>query len=147
MTKIYYNPNYQTIKATNSPAQTDLSHPLFIPEYYIPPQRYIDYAKEQHKDHSYYKCPAWKQYWANTFVVFNQMDINFKWQKSDGLVYDSSFDRNKAADYIFIQEGKIQAYDSAKSSNPYQFRDFLVIQWSQSMMFYQKNLIKICGLN
>ena len=95
MTKIYYNPNYQTIKATNSPAQTDLSHPLFIPEYYIPPQRYIDYAKEQHKDHSYYKCPAWKQYWANTFVVFNQMDINFKWQKSDGLVYDSSFDRNK----------------------------------------------------
>ena len=136
MTKIYYNPNYQTIKATNSPAQTDLSHPLFIPEYYIPPQRYIDYAKEQHKDHSYYKCPAWKQYWANTFVVFNQMDINFKWQKSDGLVYDSSFDRNKAADDIFIQEGKIQAYDSAKSSNPYQFRDFLVIQWSQSMMFW-----------
>ena len=64
------------------------------------------------------------------------MDINFKWQKSDGLVYDSSFDRNKAADYIFIQEGKIQAYDSAKSSNPYQFRDFLVIQWSQSMMFW-----------
>jgi len=137
VTKIYYNPNYQTIKATNSLQQTDMVHPLFIDELYIPPVTYIEYAKDDHKDHSYYKCPAWKQYWGNTFVVFNQLDISFKWQKEDGLVYESSFPRNRAADYIYVQEGKIGSYDSGKTKTaPISYWDHLVIQWAQSMMFW-----------
>ena len=84
--------------------QTDLSHPTIIPEYYIKPVSYIEYAKEQHKDHSYWKCPAWQHYWGNTYVVFNQLDISFRWQKSDGLVYDTNFDKQRALDYLYIQE-------------------------------------------
>lgn len=137
MTTIIYNPNYQTIKATNSLEQTDTRHPLFIPEYYIPPVTYLEYTREQNQDHSYFKCPAWKQYWGNTFVVFNQLDISFKWQKSDGLVYESSFPRNRAADYIYVQEGKIGSYDSGLTKTaPISYKEYLVIQWAQSMMFW-----------
>ena len=91
MTVINYTPNYQTIKATASMQQTDMNHPLFIPEYYIKPVTYLEYTQKDNEKHSFYKCPAWKSYWANTFVVFNQLDISFSWEKETGRVYDTSF--------------------------------------------------------
>ena len=139
-TKLYWHPNYQTIKGSSSSDQTDLSHPTTIPEFYIPPVSYIQYAKKQHENHSYYKCPAWQHYWGNTYVVFNQIDISFKWQKSDGLVYESSFDKHRALDYLYVQEGSIgtepkREYAGGKT---YPYKNFLVVQWSQSMMFWPK---------
>ena len=139
-TKLYWHPNYQTIKGSSSSDQTDLSHPTTIPEFYIPPVSYIQYAKKQHENHSYYKCPAWQHYWGNTYVVFNQIDISFKWQKSDGLVYESSFDKHRALDYLYVHEGSIgtepkREYAGGKT---YPYKNFLVVQWSQSMMFWPK---------
>jgi len=141
-TKVYWHPNYQTMAGNASPDQTDLSHPTIIPEFYIPPVSYIQYAKEQHEKHSYYKCPAWQHYWGNTYVVFNQLDISFKWQKSDGLVYETNFDRHRALDYLYIQEGTIGTFDANDlrriHRQQYPYKDFLVLQWAQSMMFWPK---------
>lgn len=139
MTVINYTPNYQTIKATASMQQTDMNHPLFIPEYYIKPVTYLEYTQKDNEKHSFYKCPAWKSYWANTFVIFNQLDISFKWEKETGRVYDTSFPQNNAADFVYIQEGKIGNYDSSINKHaPFSYKQFLVIQWAQSMMFWPK---------
>ena len=139
-TKLYWHPNYQTIDGSKSADQTDLSHPTTIPEFYIPPVSYIQYAKKPHENHSYYKCPAWQHYWGNTYVVFNQIDISFKWQKSDGLVYETSFDKHRALDYLFVQEGSIgtEPKRSYQGGKTYPYKNFLVVQWSQSMMFWPK---------
>jgi len=139
MNKLFYHPSYQTLAGTHSEDQTDLNHPLHIPEYYIKPVSYIEYAKKEHKDHSYWKCPAWQHYWGNTYVVFNQLDISFKWQKKDGLIYESSFDRHKHLDYIHIQEGTIGTYNTSEFSQgnkSYAYKDYLVIQWAQSLMVW-----------
>ena len=137
MTKLFYNPNYQTVKANNSAQQTDMGHPLNIPEYFIAPKPYLEYAKEQHEKHSYWRCPAWKAYWQDTYVVFNQLDISFQFDKQTGLVTSASFPMDRSMDYLYIQEG--QTRDMKQGAMSYSNKTGLVVQWAQSMMVWPQN--------
>lgn len=138
--KLNYVPNYQTVKANNSKQQTDMEHPLAIPEYHLAPQKYLDYAREQHVDHTYWRCPAWQEYWKDTYIVFNQIDVNFKYDKQTGLLYEASFPINRSMNYIYVQEGHTK--DMKQGAMSYDRNVGLVIQWAQSMMVWPERTSK-----
>lgn len=131
MHTIRYIPNYQTIESARTLDQTDTNHPLYMDDVFIPPQRYTEYTKAEHSKHGYSRCPAWKQYWSNTFVFFNQMEVTFKWNKDTGMLYDTSFPIERSADYLFVQEGK----DTPRNPNNF-FKDKFVFQYAQSAMIW-----------
>ena len=136
MTTILWHPIHQTSEGNQRQTikgedESDLEHPLALDGYYISPKPYIEYTKENHKDFAYYNDPSWRHYWENTFVVFNQKDISFKYDTSTGKIYDTSFDLEKSQDYLYVQEG-IASMDI--SAFPY--KGFLVIQYNESMMFW-----------
>ena len=66
-------------------------HPLFEEEVYIPIQPYLTYYKKYHEKHTYWKCPAWKHYWKNAFVIFSQMDMTIKYDKTTGVVDQNTY--------------------------------------------------------
>ena len=75
-------------------------HPLFEEEVYIPIEPYLTYYKKYHEKHTYWKCPAWKHYWKNAFVIFSQMDMTITYKKDTGVVDDWSYK------FINVDEGK-----------------------------------------
>ena len=90
-------------------SNTDIwDHPLHSPEAYIPPQRVLEYEEETHKGHSYWECPAWRSYWANTWVVFNQIDLEIEYDKDSGFITNQSFRPSAFGDYLMINEGKLR---------------------------------------
>ena len=93
MKKIYYAPYMEGYSY-------GWDHPLFEEEVYIPIQPYITYYKKYHEKHTYWKCPAWKNYWKNAFVIFSQMDMTITYKKDTGVVDDWSYK------FINIDEGK-----------------------------------------
>ena len=92
MKKIYYAPFMEGY-------QFGWEHPLFEEEVYIPIQPYLSYYKEYHEKHTYWKCPAWKHYWKNAFVIFSQMDMTITYDKNTGVVDQWSYD------FINVDEG------------------------------------------
>ncbi len=139
MTTILYHPVHQTAEANQKASikgedQSDLLHPLTLPGYYIEPVPYIEYAKEEHKDYKYYNDPSWRHYWENTYVVFNQKDITFRWDKTTGEVFDTSFDIKNAQDFVFVQQGGLANLPKVGD----QFQGVLVIQWNESLMCWPK---------
>ena len=93
MKKIYYAPFMEGY-------QFGWEHPLFEEEVYIPIQPYLTYYKKYHEKHTYWKCPAWKHYWKNAFVIFSQMDMTITYKKDTGVVDDWSYK------FINVDEGK-----------------------------------------
>ena len=93
MKKIYYAPFMEGY-------QFGWEHPLFEEEVYIPIQPYLTYYKKYHEKHTYWKCPAWKHYWKNAFVIFSQRDMTITYDKDTGVVDQWSYD------FINVDEGK-----------------------------------------
>ena len=93
MKKIYYAPFMEGY-------QFGWDHPLFEEEVYIPIEPYLTYYKKYHEKHTYWKCPAWKHYWKNAFVIFSQMDMTITYKKDTGVVDDWSYK------FINVDEGK-----------------------------------------
>lgn len=93
MKTIYYSPKIEN----SGPKQYE--HPLLEEEIFIPIKPYLSYYKEYHENHVYWKCPAWKNYYKNCFVIFSQSDIEVKFSKEDGVVDPETYV------YMNIDEG------------------------------------------
>ena len=122
MKKIYYAPFMEGY-------QFGWEHPLFEEEVYIPIQSYLSYYKEYHEKHTYWKCPAWKHYWKNSFVIFSQMDMTITYDKNTGVVDQWSYD------FINVDEGKSPP-TLMKPPTPY--NGVLVGQMHQHFVFWSK---------
>ena len=94
--KLYYCPYFNG-------SQELWEHPLHQEIVYIPPQRVLEYTKTLHEGHTYWDCPAWRSYWNNSFVIFNQLDMEFEWDKEICKITKKSF-KDPKTDYIKIQE-------------------------------------------
>jgi hypothetical protein len=81
---VYFAPK---MEGYNSP----YDHPLFEEEVYISPVPYLEYYKERHVYHEYWKCPAWQKSFKNAYVFFSQLDIEVQYDKSTGIIENSSF--------------------------------------------------------
>tara|TARA_B100000131_G_scaffold210703_1_gene202557 strand:- start:317 stop:1021 length:705 start_codon:yes stop_codon:yes gene_type:complete len=122
MKKIYYAPFMEGY-------QFGWEHPLFEEEVYIPIQPYLTYYKKYHEKHTYWKCPAWKHYWKNSFVIFSQMDMTITYDKDTGVVDQWSYD------FINVDEGKSPP-TLMKPPTPY--NGVLVGQMHQHFVFWSK---------
>ena len=122
MKKIYYAPFMENY-------QFGWEHPLFEEEVYIPIQPYLSYYKTYHEKHTYWKCPAWKHYWKNSFVIFSQMDMTITYDKDTGVVDQWSYD------FINVDEGKSPP-TLMKPPTPY--NGVLVGQMHQHFVFWSK---------
>ena len=122
MKKIYYAPFMEGY-------QFGWEHPLFEEEVYIPIQSYLSYYKKYHEKHTYWKCPAWKHYWKNSFVIFSQMDMTITYDKNTGVVDQWSYD------FINVDEGKSPP-TLMKPPTPY--NGVLVGQMHQHFVFWSK---------
>tara|TARA_Y100000361_G_scaffold153885_1_gene177089 strand:+ start:4440 stop:5243 length:804 start_codon:yes stop_codon:yes gene_type:complete len=111
-TKIFYSPIYHLPSGfVEQPPNSNTSiwdHPIHSEHAFIPPKRVLEYEEESHKGHSYWECPAWKSYWANSWVVFNQLDYEVEYDKATGCITSSSFRPSRFQDYMMINEGKIR---------------------------------------
>lgn len=74
-------------------------HPLFENEVYLPLKPYLQYYKEYHSKHTYWECPAWKEYYKNCFVIFSQIDMKVIYDKSTGIIQRESYN------YCIFDEG------------------------------------------
>jgi len=92
MNTVFFAPK---MEGYNSP----YDHPLFEDEVYINPICYLDYYKDQHKNHSYWRCPAWQNSFKNAFVFFSQIDIEIDYNKNTGII------KNEAFRYCTFDEG------------------------------------------
>jgi hypothetical protein len=66
-------------------------HPLFEEEVYINPVPYLEYYKEHHILHDYWKCPAWQKSFKNAYVFFSQLDMEIQYDKNTGVIENNSF--------------------------------------------------------
>ena len=142
-TKIYYAPCYHAPVGyieQNPLDNTDIwDHPLHSEHAFIPPMRMTDYEKGKHEGHSYYDCPAWKSYWANSWVVFNQVDLEIEYDKESGMIQKTNFQNARFRDHILINEGKImegggQVWSSTYIGTPY--KGNLVFQMPQLLFMW-----------
>jgi hypothetical protein len=72
------NINYHPIITSQIYEKRGILHPLFADGVYIEPKRLID-EDSTHAKLEYYHCPAWRHTASNTFVFYNQMDIDFSY--------------------------------------------------------------------
>lgn len=84
MKKIYYAPKMEGYS-------NEYYHPLFEDEVYLPIKPYLQYYKEYHSKHTYWECPAWKEYYKNSFVIFSQIDIEIVYDKNSGVIERDSY--------------------------------------------------------
>jgi len=144
-TKIYYAPCYHPpvgyIEQDPRSNTCIWDHPLHSEHAFIPPQRALEYSAEDHKGHSYDECPAWRSYWANTWIVFSQTDLQIEYEKETGLITKTSFGTKPFRDYITLNEGKIYDNGTIWSSSYMgcQYVGNLVFQLPQLLFMWLPN--------
>ena len=74
MITVYYHP----IMTSRIYDKSAYIHPLFADGVYIEPKKLID-EDTTHAKLEYYHCPAWRHTASNTFVFYNQLDLDFKY--------------------------------------------------------------------
>ena len=129
MKKIYYAPFMENY-------QFGWEHPLFEEEVYIPIQPYLSYYKTYHEKHTYWKCPAWKHYWKNAFVIFSQMDMNIKYNKTTGVVDENTFV------HINVDEGSSENVVMRPGVSTPSYNGVLVGQIHQHFLLWSKERTK-----
>lgn len=85
MQTVYYAPKMEGYS-------TPYGHPLFEEEVFIQPVPFLEYYKEYHNKHVYWKCPAWQKYYKNCYVIFSQKDIVINYKKDNGEITRESFE-------------------------------------------------------
>lgn len=135
-TRINYSPlNHPPVGYIENNERDDIwDHPLHNEGVFIPPRRALEYEQERHENRSYQECPAWKSYWAQSFVVFNQIDLKMTFKKESGLITDTNFPLHEFNKYVLINEGSTRGFNSEQIDSPY--RGNLVFQLSQSMFMW-----------
>ena len=135
MKKIFYAPRIDNYSMP-------YDHPLLEEEVYIPPVPYLTYFKESHEKHVYWKCPAWKTSFKNSYVFFSQIDVEVKYNKETGIV------DNEAFKYCTFDEAKGAVYENAGFFDPREhkppppYNGVAVGQVNQQLIFWsekQKN--------
>lgn len=85
--------------------------------------------------------PTWKSYWSNTWVVFNQLDVEIEYEKSSGSITSSNFRFDRINQSIMIAEGKLNTQGLRQNSSdigmPYNGN--LVFQLPQLLLFWLPN--------
>lgn len=66
-------------------------HPILDEVAFIEPVSFLEYFADRHEKHTYWKCPAWKKYYKNSYVFFSQFDMKIKYDKLTGILDDDSF--------------------------------------------------------
>jgi hypothetical protein len=105
MKSVFFSPK---MEGYNSP----YDHPLFEDEVYIPPVPYLEYYKEQHIDHAYWRCPAWQKSFKNAYVFFSQIDIEINYCKETGIISNTAFK------YCTFDEGNPEGIENFSFGGP-----------------------------
>lgn len=117
-------------------------HPLHNEGVFIPPQRMLEAEQARHADRSYQQCPAWKSYWSQTWVVYNQIDLKIEYNKQTGLISNTNFPLQDFNKYMLINEGSNRHFSSTQMGCEY--NGYLVFQLAQSLFMWlpdkQKNI-------
>ena len=134
--KINYSPlNHPPVGFIDNNQRDDIwDHPLHNEGVFIPPRRVLEYEQERHVGRSYNDCPAWKSYWAQSFVVFNQVDLHIKYNKSTGLITYMNIPLKDFSKYFLINEGSNAHFNSEQIDAEY--RGLLLFQLAQSMFMW-----------
>lgn len=143
-TKIFYSPCYHppgdNLDQPEGPTSI-WAHPLHSDLVFKAPRKMLEYQEEDHIKHTYWDCPAWKSYWSNTWVVFNQLDVEIEYEKSSGSITSSNFRFDRINQSIMIAEGKLNTQGLRQNSSdigmPYNGN--LVFQLPQLLLFWLPN--------
>ena len=66
-------------------------------DYIIPPKKWLG---EQGKNYYHNKCPAWKEWGKNTWIVYQQFDIEFKYVSAEKRVTSGSVNQRVFDNYF-----------------------------------------------
>lgn len=114
-------------------------HPLFEDEVYLQPIPYLEYYKEQHVKHDYWKCPAWQKSFKNAYVFFSQIDMEVTYDKETGIV------DNEAFKYFTFDEGNPPGMQNFSFDGPpvhrppAPFNGVAIGQTKQQLVFWSKD--------
>jgi hypothetical protein len=115
-------------------------HPLLDDVAYIQPVPFLTYFKDQHVNHTYSKCPAWRSSFKNSYVFFSQIDIEISYNKETGVVNNDSFE------YCSFDEAnglihELMPFGSQRGGpkNPPAYHGVAVGQINQPIMFWPKD--------
>ena len=111
-------------------------HPLFDEEVYIPPVPFLEYYKNSHEKHTYWKCPAWQKYHKNSYVFFSQYDMEVKYNKQTGVVEGKSYDYFTFDEAADKKEEFFQFSQPPEETPPNQYHGIAVGQSNQHFVFW-----------
>lgn len=132
MKTIFFAPKMESYNAP-------YDHPLFEEEVYINPIPYLEYYKEQHENHDYWRCPAWQKSFKNAYVFFSQIDIEIEYDKEKGIV------KNEAFKYCTFDEGNPSGIEDFSFGGPpvhrppAPYRGVAIGQVKQQLIFWPEN--------
>ena len=69
-------------------------------DYIIPPKKWLG---EQGKNYYHNKCPAWKEWGKNTWIVYQQFDIEFKYVSAEKRVTCGSVNQRVFDNYFSLK--------------------------------------------
>ena len=93
--------NYHPIITSKIYDKRGVHHPLFADGVYIEPKRLID-EDSMHSKLDYYHCPAWRHTANNTFVFYNQMDIDFSYNVDTKQMMANNINQDHWDEFIGI---------------------------------------------
>jgi hypothetical protein len=114
-------------------------HPLFEEEVYINPVPYLEYYKDQHINHDYWRCPAWQKSFKNAYVFFSQIDIEITYCKKTGII------ANEAFKYCTFDEGNPPGIENFSFGGPpihrppAPYNGVAIGQVKQQLIFWSEN--------
>jgi len=120
------------------------NHPLFEDEVFIPIQPYLSYYKNYHQKHVYWECPAWKNYYKNSFVIFSQLDMEISYEKSSGKISRDSFkyctfdEGNSESTFFDIPED----FHTSHNNVVHPYHDLIIGQIRQQYVFWSNEKLK-----
>ena len=129
MKKVFYAPRIDNF---NQP----FDHPVLDKVCYIEPVPFLEYYKDSHKKHTYWKCPAWKNYHKNSYVFFSQFDMEVTYNKSTGILEEEAFKYFSFDEAAGAQE-EFYAFNRPKEEPPQNpYNGVAVGQTNQHIVFW-----------
>jgi hypothetical protein len=108
MIKINYCPIIPSqLGAGQTSDKRGYNHPLFAEGVYVEPKRLID-EDSNHNKLDYYHCPAWRHTASNTFVFYNQMDLDFKYDVNTKQVTANNIQEQHWREFIGFDNQYLQ---------------------------------------
>tara|TARA_B100000965_G_scaffold110058_1_gene90931 strand:+ start:184 stop:897 length:714 start_codon:yes stop_codon:yes gene_type:complete len=80
--------------------QDGLEFESYLPsDYILPPKKWIG---EQEKNALYTKCPAWKEWGKNTWIMYQQFDIEFEYISAEKRIISNLVEQQSFDNYFWV---------------------------------------------